>query len=138
MLAGAVGTFTRSRGRAFLAGIATHLLADLVPHRDFAVTAEVVMAAAALAAVGVVAGFDSPALAGAIGGVAPDIENGLGAVGVVGRPCFPTHRGAHGRQVCEVSSQIAVSCVAFGIILWQARRRRLPAARPEDHCPALR
>lgn len=124
MLAGAVGTFTRSRGRAFLAGIGTHLLADLVPHRDFGLTAEVVMAAAALAAVGVVAGFDSPALAGAIGGVAPDIENGLGAAGMVGRPCFPTHRGPHGRQVREVSSQIAVSCVALGIIMLMAGRDR--------------
>ncbi|HUT74891.1 MAG TPA: hypothetical protein VM221_08695, partial [Armatimonadota bacterium] len=104
----------------------------------FGVTAEVAMAAAALATVGVVAGFDSPALAGAIGGVAPDIENGLGAAGMMGRPCFPTHRGAHGRQVREVSSQIAVSCVALGILLWQARRQRLPTARPEDHCPALR
>jgi hypothetical protein len=124
MLAGAVGAIARSRGRAFLAGVATHLLADLVPHRDFSLPVEAAMAAAALMAVGRAAGFDSPAFAGAVGGVAPDVENALAALGVIERPCFPSHRGAHGRPVREVASQVALSCAAFEVILWQARRDR--------------
>ena len=126
ILAGAVGAIARSRSRAFLAGVGTHLLADLVPHRDFGPAVELVMVAAALAAVGRVAGFDSPAFAGSVGGAAPDLENGLDALGMAQCPCFPTHRHLHGRRVREVWSQIAVSCAAFGVILWRGRQGKHP------------
>jgi len=124
MLAAAVGALSRERGRAFLAGIGTHLVTDLLPHRDFSVPLEMLFMAAALATVGGVAGFDSTAFAGAIGGVAPDAENGLVAAGLIDRPCFPTHREVHGRRTTEAVSQVALSCAAFGLALCHAGRNQ--------------
>ena len=122
MLAAAVGALSRERGRAFLAGIGTHLVTDLLPHRDFSVRRELLLTATALAVVGGVAGFGSPAFAGALGGVAPDAENGLAAAGVVKRLCFPTHREVHGRRTEEAFSQVALSCAAFGLAMWHVGR----------------
>jgi len=124
ILAAAVGALTRSRSRAFLAGIGTHLVSDLIPHRDFSPPVEMALTAAALMAVGGIAGFDSPAFAGAVGGVAPDAEHGLAVAGITRRPCFPTHRGVHGRRAAEAISQVAVSCAAFGLAMWRSRRSR--------------
>lgn len=124
MLAGAVGALSRDRGRAFLAGIGTHLVTDLLPHRDFSVPLEMLLMAAALATVGGIAGFDSPAFAGAVGGVAPDAENGLVAARLIKRPCFPTHQEVHGRRTKEAVSQMALSCAAFGLALWYAGRNQ--------------
>ena len=127
ILAAAVGARARSRAGAFLAGIGTHLIADLLPHRDFSPAVEMLLAATALATVGRAAGFDSTAFAGALGGLAPDAETALLAAGMIERPSFPTHRGIHGRRTTEAVSQVALSCAAFGLSLcWggQAERKR--------------
>ncbi|UCH34378.1 MAG: hypothetical protein JSV65_17925 [Armatimonadota bacterium] len=138
IIAGAVGASARSRSRAFIAGVGTHLLADLAPHRDFSPPVELLMTAAALGAIGGVSGFNSAAFAGAIGGVAPDIENGLAALGVLAEPCFPTHRGAHGRRTPGVLAQVAISAVAFGFLVRHARGGARADGAPKGHqasCP---
>ncbi len=121
------------RSRAFLAGVGSHLLADLAPHRDFTPALELLLMAGALAAVGGAAGFRSSAFAGALGGVAPDVENGFAAAGVASRPLFPTHRGVHGRSSRGLWTQIVLSGAAFAFILWQGRRNR--AAEEKRQAP---
>lgn len=133
LLAGAIGALARRRSRAFLAGVGSHLLADLVPHRDFAPALELLLVAAALAAVGGAAGFTSPAFAGAVGGVAPDAENGFVAAGATGRLCFPTHRGVHGRARREVWPQVLLSAAAFALILQRSARDH-PARQEREEC----
>lgn len=123
-LAAAIGTLARRRRHAFLAGIGTHLVADLVPHRDFDILTEAALATAALTAIGFATGVGSAAFAGACGGVAPDLESGLAFLGVVKRAHFPTHTGLHGRPRREVASQILLSCALLGFTIWNAGRRK--------------
>ena len=131
ILGAAIGTLARRRWYAFLAGIGTHLVADLVPHRDFDIVTEAALATAALTAIGVTIGFDSPAFAGALGGAAPDLENGLASLGVVRRAHFPSHTGVHGKPRREVTSQILLSCALLGFTVWNAgRKKRRSGDRP--------
>jgi hypothetical protein len=122
ILGAAVGSFARTRTRAFLAGVGTHLLGDLLPHRDFTPPMETALVGAALALVGAAAGVDSTAFAGAIGGAAPDFENGLAALALTDRRVFPTHHEIHGRRTAEVWSQVALSAAALAIVAWQVMR----------------
>jgi len=130
ILGAALGSFARTRSQAFIAGVGTHLLADLVPHRDFSPPAEAAMVAAALAVVAAAAGTDSTVFAGALGGVAPDLENGLSAVGLTDRRVFPTHQEIHGRRTAEVWSQVAISAAALAVVAWRARKTRPHARAP--------
>jgi hypothetical protein len=124
ILAGAVGALSRSRSRAFLAGVGTHLIADLIPHRDFSPPVEAALAMAALGAVGRLTGFDSPAFAGALGGIAPDLEHGLAVAGIGRGSRFPSHQGTHGRPVREVCSQAAVALIALAVIAQASPQKR--------------
>jgi hypothetical protein len=137
ILAGAVGTLARRRRTAFVAGVGTHLIADLLPHRDFDIATETALAIAAVTAIGGAAGFHSPAFAGALGGVAPDLENGLVRAGLVKRPHFPTHTGIHGRATRGVASQALLAGALFGFIVWNTRRRNRLQAPPTAHPHAI-
>jgi len=130
MLAGAVGALSHSRSRAFLAGVGTHLIADLIPHRDCGFAVEAALVTAALAAVGGLAGFGSPAFAGALGGVAPDLEHALAVAGILAGSRFPSHQRVHGRPLREVVSQVVISAAALGVIAHAARsgKKRTPGA----------
>ena len=115
LLGGAIGACARRRSTAFLAGVGSHLLADLLPHCDYPVKVEVPMALGAVAAVGLIAGTRSTAFAGAVGGAAPDLEN-LG-----NQPkYFPTHRDArHGTRTKKVWPQVLLAAGCCGLILWK-------------------
>jgi len=119
-LGGAIGTCARRHSTAFLAGVGSHLLADLLPHRDYPVRVEVPLALRAVATVGLIAGPRSTAFAGAVGGTAPDLEN-LGNQ----RKCFPTHHDAqHGRKIRQVWPQVLLAAACLGVIVWKGRRVR--------------
>jgi len=89
----AVGKLAGRRDRAFAAGIATHLLGDLTPHKDFTIKEEAPLLAATLGLIAWRCGVKSPEFWGAVGGFCPDIENGFYVLGVWPKKnlVFPTH-----------------------------------------------
>jgi hypothetical protein len=125
ILGAAVGSLSRRRGVAFLAGVGTHVVGDLLPHKDFGAAVEVPLLAAALWWVGARRGWASPAFWGAVGGAAPDIENALEYLGLRdGQRVFPTHRSWHGAKRREVASQ-----GALGLLCWALLRRDVDTRR---------
>jgi hypothetical protein len=95
-LAGAaLGSMTGSRAGAAALGIAAHAVCDTIPHRDLSVPVEIALAAAALGAIGLAAGCRSPQFWGAVGGVAPDLENLAPSSYRGGDKWFPSHWFTH-------------------------------------------
>jgi hypothetical protein len=115
-----VGGRCSSKRAAFVAGAVSHGVADLVPHRDYDMPIEVPLAATALLVIANRFGTDSPEFAGAVGGISPDIENGLNRFGLVKDMVYPTHTDhwwfvGHGRKVDSPLPQIilAACCIAM-------------------------
>ena len=97
----AVGSRSRSIPAAFLAGVVSHAALDALPHHDYRhPAAHAGDAAAGLALTGALwrrcrKDRRMAALAGAVGAVLPDVENGLLLLGHMDkeRMRFPTHTG---------------------------------------------
>lgn len=130
LVGAAVGKVARRRGGALAAGVATHLLGDLLPHKDFDPKVEAPLLAATLAFLAWRCCVDSPEFVGALGGVAPDVENAARIVGLIPTEalCFPTHIGDgkyHGRRVASAWPQAvgAALCLAFVLV---PRRKDTP------------
>lgn len=118
----AVGRAVGSRGKAFAAGVATHLIGDLLPHKDFPIQIEAPLLAVTLGVIAVRCGVNSPEVAGAVGGFVPDVENAAGIVGILpwDKVRFPTHRERgryHGRRTKTVWPQMigAALCLAYAL-----------------------
>lgn len=127
LIGGAVGSLMKSRTGAFLAGVASHAPSDQVPHKDFPAGVEGAAFAAALLYIARRHGLNSPAMAGAIGGILPDVENVLVWLGLMqeGDMVFPTHYDAdnHGEPVSSASPQVGVAAACVGILEIAARRK---------------
>jgi hypothetical protein len=120
LLGAAVGTLSGSREGALAAGLATHLLGDLLPHKDFDPKVEAPLLAATLGLLARRCGMTSPALVGAVGGVLPDVENAAMIVGVLPKTAmrFPTHvedGKHHGPKAASAWPQgvLAAACLAL-------------------------
>ncbi|MGD9401765.1 MAG: hypothetical protein PVF95_05800 [bacterium] len=90
-----VGSFFGSSLASFLVGLASHIPLDIIPHLDFEnLWVDAALTVALLLGVLVMFGF-SPVFFGALGAVAPDLENLLWRLGVLPeeRKIFPTHSG---------------------------------------------
>jgi len=127
--AGAViGILVDSRLAAFLIGFVSHIPLDAVPHIDFEdYRIDVVMTIGLLAGIFAFSGF-TPILFGAVGAVAPDIENLLWKTGIIDekRKVFPTHSGlikhgqarvGRGPAAAIVMSAFSVGVVALVVVL---------------------
>ncbi len=117
-LSGAViGSLFSKRTAAFGAGVVSHAVADIIPHKDAPLAFDLVMIPTALLLIGRARGFDSPEFAGALGGICPDFEHAGIVLGIKqdGEGLYPTHNEVlpHGRGG-EFTSQvlIGVACVA--------------------------
>lgn len=116
-----VGTGIGKRGGALAGGAASHLLCDLVPHRDYDLKIEAPLALAMFVYLGVRYGANSPQVWGAAGGVLPDGENALAVLGLVGedKTWFPTHNKSapwyvgHGLRVESPLPQVALALIAL-------------------------
>lgn len=117
-----IGAFVGGRvgkaGNAFSAGVVSHGVADLIPHRDYDVHVELPLAALTLAYVWWRHGISSPEMLGALGGLSPDGENMLHRFGFVQRMLFPTHTDhrwfiGHGRSVKSPASQIVIAALCL-------------------------
>jgi hypothetical protein len=87
----AVGAAAAENKAAFVAGAVSHGFADLVPHRDYNLAVELPLLTVTIGYLVLRYGYKSPQVAGAAGGVAPDIENGLELLGAIHGSAFPTH-----------------------------------------------
>jgi len=128
LLGGAVGRCARRPAPALLGGALSHLLADLVPHKDFPLPVELPMMLSALGFLAVRHGASSPAFLGAVGGVLPDVENGLWMLGVVPERAklFPTHSGLlpHGRPIGSIGNQVLLAAAALWLLGRPSRPRK--------------
>jgi hypothetical protein len=107
----AIGSQSPTKEKAFAAGMVSHGIADLVPHRDFDMKIEVPLLGFMLALIAWRFGLKSKQLWGAIGGFSPDIENGLEILGVIPEAVYPTHTKrpwfvGHGRKVKSILPQM--------------------------------
>jgi hypothetical protein len=125
LLGGAFGRYARRPAPALLGGAVTHLLADLVPHKDYPLPIELPIMLGALGFLAVRHGARSPAFVGAVGGVLPDVENGLHMLGVVPERAkvFPTHSGLlpHGRPIPSIINQVLLAAAALWLLGRHAR-----------------
>lgn len=119
----ALGAMTSHPLAALALGVAAHVPADLVSHRDLNRGVELFMAAAALILYTWLGGFALATALGAVGGALPDVENLIRPRrrGVV-RMYFPTHAGLfrHGgaRGGWDVGWQLGVAAVMAAWVVW--------------------
>lgn len=123
----AVGRLIGSRPGALAAGVATHLIGDLLPHKDFDPKVEAPLLAATLGVLAVRCGVNSPEFLGAVGGIAPDVENAAGIVGIIPRESmrFPTHVGDgafHGPKTRSAWPQGVLAALCLIFVLLPSRR----------------
>lgn len=118
----ALGRLIGHQGKAFGAGVASHAICDLIPHRDLKPQQEAPLLALAMALIVWRKGLTSPEAIGAMGAVSPDTENIAARVGVIPPTAmiFPTHQGpgTHGREVKSIVPQVALAAVCLAIALW--------------------
>ena len=122
----ALGKLIGKRGGAFVSGVASHLLCDLLPHKDFDPKTEAPLLAGTLGVLAFRCGVKSPEFIGACGAVAPDLENAASVVGLIPRDKmrFPTHRGdeKHGPKVKSAWPQGVLALVCLAFIFWPRKK----------------
>jgi len=113
-----VGSFFKNKGSALAAGVVSHAVADVIPHKDFDPVIEAPLLVATLWGIAKWRGVDSPEFCGAIGAISPDIEHGLGIVGLITneQKVFPTHVSdgiLHGPESDERWSQLIIATASL-------------------------
>jgi hypothetical protein len=111
------------RRAALLGGVVSHVICDLLPHRDYDIEVEAPLAAVVFAYLAKRYGVDSPQFIGAVGAVLPDFENGLRVLGIIHHDSmvFPTHNEkrpwflGHGERLESPLSQAVLAAVALAI-----------------------
>lgn len=126
LIGAAVGKAAGHRLGALPLGVATHLAADLLPHKDLDPKVEAPLLAATLAAIALRHGIKSPEFWGAFGGFAPDFENAAQVIGWI-RPdqmVFPSHQGdyTHGRKTKTTLPQVALAALCAAYVFWPDKR----------------
>jgi len=123
----AIGSLVKDKRGAFVSGVASHVVADALPHTDFPPKVEVAFLAGALVGIAAWRGVDSPEFWGALGAVAPDAEHALLAADLIApeNEVFPTHLrdGAfHGPDSRERWSQALIALAAVTVMLRTGRK----------------
>lgn len=120
LVGAAVGRLVGTPAKAFAAGVITHAVGDVLPHRDQRLKVEASLLAATLGFLLLRCGARSPEVAGAVGAILPDVENAAWMTGRMSqdRVIFPTHVGDgrfHGPETRTSWPQapLALLCLAF-------------------------
>jgi hypothetical protein len=117
----AIGALLRRPGRAFVAGVISHGVLDCVPHRDYERSTGLAPDILGLLAVlwFAVRSGRPEVVAGAIGGLIPDIENVLPDTETGMPKLFPSHWFRHQDRVTARAETIewAVGAVAVCFLL---------------------
>lgn len=114
----ALGARAENQAQAVAGGIASHLICDLLPHKDYEMPVELPLLAATLGFLAVRHGWRSREFAGAVGAILPDIENGLERLGALDGTLFPTHTKqpwfiGHGPKVSSPIPQVILAAVCL-------------------------
>lgn len=131
----ALGALIRRPALAFLAGAASHIVTDALPHRDLPLRVEVALLGATIGFIAARHGARSPQFWGAVGAVAPDMEHALVELGIIRAEdeVFPSHAWLgkyHGPPSSGPLSQIAAFVAGLLIAEWP-QRGRAPTKNPE-------
>lgn len=73
-LGAAIGRFVKNKPLAFVLGVGSHFVGDIVPHHDMG-PAETPIVFATMARIAQQHGWNSPQFWGALGGICPDFEH---------------------------------------------------------------
>jgi hypothetical protein len=131
---GAVGSLVGGRGGAFALGVASHVPLDVGPHYEFGrMWIEVIVVSGVLGGMVVTGHAGSPVFWGAVGAVAPDIENVLWRSGALPEKwkLFPGHAlrlwrfFPHGRTLGtrHIWWQVVLGAAAVALAVWNSLRR---------------
>jgi hypothetical protein len=98
-LGAAIGRVVKNKPLAFVAGVASHFVGDIVPHHDMG-PAEAPIVFGTMARIAQQHGWNSPQFWGALGGICPDFEHISAELrkdprrhGPMKEKIFPTHNG---------------------------------------------
>jgi hypothetical protein len=110
--------FCDTSTQAALLGGASHVVADMLPHRDLDLPEEAFLLAGALTVICAIRGSDSREFAGALAAVFPDVENVIGRVRRLPDEelLLPTHRHLHGPETRSLLPQLALATLGFAIL----------------------
>jgi hypothetical protein len=122
-----IGRLCRTPTQAALLGGVSHIAADMLPHRDLDIPREAALLAAMLTAIAAARGAESREFAGALGAVAPDLENLIGRLR--GLPdealLLPSHNRYHGGETKGFASQLALALIGLAVLLLPAEGGRV-------------
>jgi len=138
LLGAAVGSFFRRRKAAFAAGVVSHAVGDAIPHSELPAAIDVLAAGGVVVLLCKKYGAESPQVAGAVGGIAPDVEHGLSRLGLITdrQKLFPTHRPGmipHGRKTKNPALQILVGAASLLLVSSSTGRCKRPSLG-KPHC----
>ncbi len=104
--------------QAFLLGLGSHFVADMIPHRDLDVLREGILLAGVMTALGYTQGVNSREFAGAVGAILPDAESAVAALTDLedGKLILPNHSLLHGREVNSIRGQVLVGVACMAIL----------------------
>jgi hypothetical protein len=121
----ALARFCKTRPQALLAGALSHLVADMLPHRDLQIPEEALLLAGAFTTVAAARGPDSKEFVGALGAALPDLENLVGRI--LGLPderlLLPTHNRYHGPEAPDFRGQLLLALGCLALLALPARAR---------------
>ncbi|MDD3925432.1 MAG: hypothetical protein PHT33_02110 [bacterium] len=124
LVGAALGSISGSKCEAGVAGFASHLVLDSLPHRDLDLKGEVMAALAAIVVLAPLIKLDARVLTGAAAAVAPDLENALWRFDIISKKDmrYPSHSGLtpHGPKVATMAGQVLIAVAALFLL----RRRR--------------
>lgn len=125
LLGAAAGSLIRSKSVAFIAGVATHVIADSIPHLDIDPRIDVSLAAALIVVISQRYGTDSTEFWGAVGGAIPDVEHATSMCGY-GKTVFHTHVDSgkyHGKTTRTRFSQLLVAGAALAVLKLASKKQ---------------
>jgi hypothetical protein len=143
LIGAALGRLAGRPGRAFAAGVASHFLLDRLPHRDYKGPLWLLLdgcGTLAVLAAALMSGTPG-VLAGAIGGIVPDVEHLGDTVNPEPQGLFPSHRFRHGarslRQGLLTELLVATSALLLLRGLWAGSADASGSKASERRCVAL-
>lgn len=133
-----IGALAPSAASGFAAGVASHAVLDAVPHREYVTwTANALETGAAILLTAAMTtrlpkGARLKAVAGAVGGILPDVETVAYQAGFMPaeRKVFPTHTGRirHGHGGWMWTAALSVLAVAAAAVVVRRSRRSIGPA----------
>ncbi len=117
LMGAALSRLCRGPKQAFLLGLASHFVADMIPHHDLDVLREGILLTGAMTAIGLTHGVRSREFAGAVGAVVPDAESAVAALTSLddGKLLLPNHSLLHGAEKGSIRGQVllGIACLAL-------------------------